>query len=69
MTLAGWDEKASLDAASDPKTAREVLDYLVSAENLRPKLLPALLETLQCRRVSWPSLQFQRLRKVSPRCW
>jgi hypothetical protein len=44
MTLAGWDEKASLAAASDPKTAPEVLDYLVSPENLRPKLLPALLE-------------------------
>ena len=44
MTLAGWDEKASLAAASDPKTAREVLDYLVSPENLRPNLLPALLE-------------------------
>ena len=44
MTLAGWDETASLAAASDPKTAREVLDYLVSPENLRPKLLPALLE-------------------------
>jgi hypothetical protein len=44
MTLAGWDEKASLAAASDPKTAREVLDYLVSPDNLRPKLLPALLE-------------------------
>jgi hypothetical protein len=44
MTLAGWDETASLGAASDPKTAREVLDYLVSPENLRPKLLPALLE-------------------------
>jgi hypothetical protein len=44
MTLAGWDEKASLAAASDPKTASEVLDYLVSPENLRPKLLPALLE-------------------------
>jgi hypothetical protein len=44
MTLAGWDEKASLAAASDPKTAREVLDYLVAPENLRPKLLPALLE-------------------------
>jgi len=44
MTLAGWDEKASLDAASDPKTAREVLDYLISPEHLRPKLLPALLE-------------------------
>jgi len=44
MTLAGWDENASLAAASDPKTAREVLDYLVSPENLRPKLLPVLLE-------------------------
>jgi hypothetical protein len=44
MTLAGWDEKASLAAASDPKTAREVLEYLVAPENLRPKLLPALLE-------------------------
>jgi hypothetical protein len=44
MTLAGWDEKASLAAASNPKTAREVLGYLVAPENLRPKLLPALLE-------------------------
>ena len=44
MTLAGWDEKVSLAAASDPKTAQEVLDYLVSPENLRPKLLPALVE-------------------------
>jgi len=44
MTLAGWDEKASAAAAADPKTAREVLDYLISPENLRPKLLPALLE-------------------------
>jgi hypothetical protein len=44
MTLAGWDEKASLAAASDPKTSLEVLNYLISPENLRPKLLPALLE-------------------------
>jgi hypothetical protein len=43
MTLAGWDEKASLAAASNPETTREVLDYLVAPENLRPKLLPALL--------------------------
>jgi hypothetical protein len=43
MTLAGWDEKASLAAAADPNTTREVLDYFVSPENLRPKLLPALL--------------------------
>jgi hypothetical protein len=44
MTLAGWDEKASLAAASDPQTTREVLDYLISPDNMRPKLLPALLE-------------------------
>src|SRR6202166_1408916 len=44
ITLAGWDEKASLAAASDPKTPREVLDYLIAPENIRPKLLPALLE-------------------------
>ena len=44
MTLAGWDEKASLAAASDPQSPREVLDYFISPDNLRPKLLPALLE-------------------------
>jgi len=44
LTLAGWDEKASLAAASDPKTSREVLDYLIAPENIRPKLLPTLLE-------------------------
>jgi hypothetical protein len=44
MTLAGWDEKASEAAACNPKTAREVLDYLIAPENLRPKLLPALVE-------------------------
>ena len=44
MTLAGWDEKASLAAAADPQTSAEVLDYFISPDNLRPKLLPALLE-------------------------
>lgn len=44
MTLAGWDEKACLAAASDPHTNREVLDYFISPDNVRPKLLPALLE-------------------------
>src|ERR1700704_3053243 len=42
MTLAGWDAKASLNAASDKQTPGQVLDYFV--ENLRPQLLPALLE-------------------------
>jgi hypothetical protein len=49
MTLAGWDEKASLAAASDPQTPREVLDYLISPDNVRPKLLPALLENPSVR--------------------
>jgi hypothetical protein len=44
MTLAGWDEKACLAAATDPQTSREVLEYFISPDNLRPKLLPALLE-------------------------
>jgi hypothetical protein len=44
MTLAGWDEKACLAAASNPQTNGEVLVYLVSSDNLRINLLPALLE-------------------------
>jgi hypothetical protein len=44
LTLAGWDEKASLAAASNPKTPAEVLNYLIAPDNIRPKLLPALLE-------------------------
>jgi len=44
LTLAGWDEKASLAAAADPKTSAEVLGYFVSPENLRTCLLPALAE-------------------------
>src|ERR1700756_4683615 len=44
MTLAGWDEKACLAAASNPETPREVLDYFIAPDNLRPVLLPALLE-------------------------
>src|ERR1700757_3566362 len=44
MTLAGWDEKSSLAAAANPAAPREVLDYYIAPENLRPKLLPVLLE-------------------------
>jgi hypothetical protein len=44
MTLAGWDEKASLVVAKDPQTPREVLEYFLSPDNLRQNLLPALLE-------------------------
>ena len=44
ITLAGWDEKACLAAASDPATSAEVLGYFASLENLRTPLLPALAE-------------------------
>src|ERR1700733_7981514 len=44
LTLAGWDEASSLAAASDPHTPKEVLAYMIAAGNLRPTLLPALLE-------------------------
>ncbi len=44
MTLAGWDEKSSIVVAADPQTPAEVLAYLISPDNVRPKLLPALLE-------------------------
>jgi hypothetical protein len=44
MTLAGWDEGACRAIAHDPQSPKEVLDYLVAPGNLRPALLPALLE-------------------------
>jgi hypothetical protein len=44
LTLAGWDEQASVAAAADPKTSAEVLGYFVSRENLRTCLLSALAE-------------------------
>jgi hypothetical protein len=57
MTLAGWDEKACLAAASDLQTNREVLDYFISPDNVRPKLLPALLEN--------PSVSEAQIAKLS----
>lgn len=44
MTIAGWDLASATAVASDPATPWEVLEYLIAPENLRPKLLPALLE-------------------------
>jgi hypothetical protein len=57
MTLAGWDEKASISVAADPATSKEVLDYLVSPRNLRPALLPALLEN--------PSVEQEKLLELA----
>jgi len=44
MTLAGWDEKASIGVAADPSPAKRFSDTLSRRKNLRPALLPALLE-------------------------
>lgn len=44
MTLAGWDVKTSVAAAADPQTPQEVLNYFIDPDNVRPKLLPSLLE-------------------------
>ncbi len=44
LTLAGWDEKSALAVAFNPNTPAEVLQYMIAPENLRPRLLPALLE-------------------------
>src|ERR1700722_10791208 len=44
LTLAGWDEIASVAAAANPKTSAEVLGYFTSPENLRTALVRALAE-------------------------
>lgn len=59
LTLAGWDEKASLAAASEPATSAEVLGYFASFENLRTELLPALAEN--------PSVKEEALSEVASR--
>jgi hypothetical protein len=62
MTLAGWDEKACLSSVSDPQTPREVLEYFISPDNLRPKLLPALLEN-----PSLPEIDLVKLARAAMR--
>lgn len=44
LTLAGWDEKASVAAAADRTTSAEVLGYFAALGNLRTCLLPVLAE-------------------------
>jgi hypothetical protein len=64
MTLAGWDHKACLDAVSDPHTPPEVLNYFVSPDNVRPKLLPALLENPSVHEVQLVKLAGSALRET-----
>jgi hypothetical protein len=53
LTLAGWDEKSARAMASDLSAPKEVLDYMIAPENVRPVLLPILLENVS---VSEPAL-------------
>ena len=62
MTLAGWDEKACLAAVSDPQTPVEVLNYFIASENLRPRLLPSLLENPSLREDQIATLATSALR-------
>ena len=44
LTLAAWDLEATQAAVSDPNLPRAILDYFISLQNIRPKLLPGLIE-------------------------
>jgi hypothetical protein len=64
MTLAGWDEEASLAAAADPNTSAEVLEYFIARENLRPVLLPALAENPSVKEAALDELAVAGSRSV-----
>jgi hypothetical protein len=46
LTLAAWDEASSRAIAADLNANQEVLRYMVEPQNVRPALLPTLLENI-----------------------
>jgi hypothetical protein len=64
LTLAGWDEQASLAAAANPQASAEVLGYFVALENLRTALLPALAENPSVNEESLDALAVSGSRSV-----
>ena len=44
LTLAAWDLEATQAVVSDPNLPCAILDYFISPQNIRPKLLPGLIE-------------------------
>jgi hypothetical protein len=46
LTLAAWDEDSSRKIAADLHGNKEVLDYMLSPKNVRPAILPTLLENI-----------------------
>jgi hypothetical protein len=65
LTLAGWDEQASMAAAANPKTSAEVLGYFVSPKNLRTCLLPALAENPSVKEEALDELAVSGARAVA----
>ena len=49
LTLASWDEEQSKKIAADPNTPKEVLDYWLTPNNIRPALFPILIENSSVR--------------------
>lgn len=64
MTLAGWDEASAVAVAADAQTPWEVLSYMVTPENLRPRLLPALLENASVREAALLELTQKNSREI-----
>jgi hypothetical protein len=64
MTLAAWDEKASIAICSDPATPWEVLEYFCAPANRRPKLVPALLENRSVRESTLQEMAQTPLREI-----
>ena len=64
MTLAGWDERASIAVCSDPATGWAVLQYFCAPENRRPKLVPALLENPSVREATLQEMAQTPLREI-----
>ncbi|MFZ0687560.1 MAG: hypothetical protein WAM89_18605 [Terriglobales bacterium] len=69
LTLAGWDEKASMAVAADSITSGEVLGYFVDAENLRISLLPTLAENPSVSEESLGTLAMSGSRAVMEALW
>jgi hypothetical protein len=64
LTLAGWDEKSSRAAASNPNSSPEVLAYFASPQNLRIALLPQLAENASVSEESLDGLAVSGSRAV-----
>jgi hypothetical protein len=44
LTLAAWDLEAAQAAVADPSVPPEIIGYFLNLDNIRPKLLPNLIE-------------------------